>query len=71
MDDTDFIKHYLDQRYRRINQIPLTVGETSFKYRDNILLITMPGHITCSKYGIIYDSFDCRDRPTEYCWLVK
>lgn len=21
--------------------------------------------------GIVYDSFDCRDRFVEYCWIVK
>lgn len=36
-----------------------------------MLLITMNGHITCSKYGVIYDSFDCRDRKAEFCWRVK
>jgi len=24
-----------------------------------------------SKYGVIYDSFDCRNRTTEFCWKVK
>ena len=42
---------------------------------DNTLLITMRGHITCSKpteYGpTIYDTFDCRDRQVEDVWLVE
>jgi len=71
MDDKDFIKAYLDKRYYRIDDIPRTVGEVSGAFPDNILLITMNGHIVCSKYGIIYDSFDCRDRIAEYCWIVK
>ena len=41
------------------------------KYNDNVILITMQGHIVCSKYGIIYDSFDCRDRKAEFCWIIK
>ena len=41
------------------------------KYNDNVILITMTGHIVCSKYGVIYDSFDCRERQAEYCWIVK
>lgn len=40
-------------------------------FKDNVLLITMQGHITCSKYGVAYDSFDCRNRIAEYCWIVK
>lgn len=35
------------------------------------LLITMRGHIVCSKDGVIYDTFDCRDREVESVWLVK
>ena len=71
MDDKDFIQEYLDERYKRISNIPRTVGEVAGTYPDNILLITMNGHITCSKYGVIYDSFDCRERRAEYCWIVK
>lgn len=71
MDDRDFIIDYLDERFERIDDIPETVGEVSLEYDDNIILITMNGHITCSRYGIIYDSFDCRDRIAEYCWIVK
>lgn len=71
MDDKDFIINYLDKRYKRIYDLPLTVGEVSGAFPDNILLITMYGHITCSKYGIVYDSYDCRDRFVEYCWIVK
>lgn len=71
MDDKDFIINYLDDRYKRVYNIPETVGMTAGMYPDNVLLITMNGHITCSKYGVIYDSFDCRNRKTEYCWLIK
>ena len=71
MDDSKFVREYLDERYQRIRSIPETVGEVAGAYPDNILLITMNGHITCSKYGIVYDSFDCRERIAEYCWVVK
>lgn len=71
MDDKFFIQEYLDNRYTRIKEIPQTVGEVAGMFKDNVLLITMQGHITCSKYGVVYDSFDCRDRIAEYCWIVK
>lgn len=71
MDDKDFIREYLDERYKRLKNIPHLVGEVSGGYPDNILLITMNGHIVCSKYGIVYDSFDCRDRVAEFAWIVK
>lgn len=71
MDDKNFIINYLDDRYERIYNTPKTVGEVAGMYPDNILLITMNGHITCAKFGIIYDSFDCRNRIVEHCWKVK
>ena len=73
MDDRDFIRDYLDERYERTYDIPRYVGEVAGAYPDNILLITMkePSHITCSKFGCIYDSFDCRNSVAEYCWIVK
>ena len=45
-------------------------------FPNNILLITMNGHITCSKpdkNGIptIYDTFDPRNREVEDVWIVK
>ena len=71
MDDREFIINYLDERYKRVNNIPETVGEVAGAYPDNVLLITMRGHIVCSKYGVVYDSFDCRNRIVEYCWIVR
>lgn len=71
MDDKYFIRQYLDERYERIKDIPYTVGEVAGTYPDNILIISMNGHLTCSKFGMILDSFDCRNRVAEYCWKVK
>ena len=71
MDDRNFIRKYLNNKYRRLPIKADTVGEIAAEYPDNILLITMNSHITCSKYGVIYDSFDPRDRLVEDAWLVK
>jgi hypothetical protein len=71
MDDRDFIRRYLDDHYERVKYLPITVGEVAGAYPDNILLITMNGHIVASKYGVIYDSFDCRERTAEDAWIVK
>ena len=70
MDDKNFIIDYLDRRYERLPYVKGKVGYISKKYPNNILLITMQGHITCSKYGNIYDTFDCSDRIAEYVWIV-
>ena len=71
MDDKYFIRDYLNERYDRIYDLPKTVGEVAGKYCDNILLISMSGHITCSKFGTVLDSFDCRQQEAEFCWVVK
>lgn len=71
LNDRNFILEYLDSKYKRLNEYGLTVGEISCKYPNNVLLITMPGHITVSKYGVIYDIFDCRKKTIEYVWIVK
>lgn len=71
MDSSKFIQDYLDERYERIPYINGTVGEISGKFSNHILLITMRNHIVCSRYGVIYDTFDCRNREAEYVWIVK
>jgi len=71
MDDRNFIINYLNSKYEQITYLPETVGEVAGEYPDKILLITMKGHITCSKYGVIYDSFDCRKRKSEFAWIIE
>lgn len=71
MDDRAFILSYLDLNYERVPKLPYTVGEVAAMYPDKVLLITMAGHITCAKFGIIYDSFDCRSRIVEDAWTVE
>lgn len=75
-DKRDFVQNYLDRTYERLPNLYGTVGEISGMFPNNTLLITMQGHITCSKpdrHGIptVYDTFDCRNRPVESVWLVK
>ena len=70
MDDKYFIREYLNDRYERIYETG-TVGQIAGEYPDKILLITMKGHITCSLFGTIMDSFDCRHRQAEYVYIVK
>ena len=70
-DKRDFVRNYLDRTYKRLYGLQGTVGEISGMFPNNTLLITMRGHIVCSKNGVIYDTFDCRDREVESVWLVK
>ena len=71
LDKRDFVRNFLDNNYTRLHGIKGTVGYAASLFLDDIVLITMPGHITCAKYGTIYDTFDCRDRKVEDVWLVK
>ena len=66
-----FVRNYLDRTYQRLYGLKGTVGYVSGQFPNNTLLITMVGHIVCSKNGVIYDTFDCRDRQVEDVWLVK
>lgn len=66
-----FVRNYLDGTYKRLYDLQGTVGEIAGMFPHNTLLITMTGHIVCSKNGTIYDTFDCRDRQVEDVWLVK
>ena len=70
-DKKPFVISYLDRTYERLYGLHGSVGYISSLFLNNILLITTGGHIVCSKHGIIYDTFDCRDRETEYVWLVE
>lgn len=70
-DDSKFIIDFLDEKFRRVPTYGLTVGEVAKKYKKHIVLITMRGHITCAKFGKIYDTFDPSKRLAEYCWIVE
>ena len=71
LDKRDFVRNYLDRTYKRLDKFYGTVGEISAMFPNNTLLITMTGHIVCSKNGTVYDTFDCRNRQVEDVWLVK
>lgn len=76
LDKRDFVINYLDRTYERVNGLKGSVGYISSLFPDNTILITMQGHITCSKpdkktgLPTIYDTFDCRNREAEYVWIV-
>lgn len=71
MDDRAFIIEYLDRHFKRMPKFTGTIGEASDCYKTNIILITTPGHIVCSKYGMLYDTWDSSNKEAEYIWKVK
>lgn len=70
MDDRAFIIEYLDRHFKRMPKFEGTIGEACKYYKDNIILVTTPGHIVCCK-GIVLDTWDSSNREVEYIWLVK
>lgn len=65
-DDVVYIDSYLDEHFDRIyvckQNRKITVGDFVKQHPYGTYLITMSGHITCAKDGIIYDTFNPSDR---------
>lgn len=72
--EAEFVEDYLDNLYPRTcyknNKVAMTVGEFVETKPEGTYLVTMRGHITCVREGILYDSFDCRDRLIWCSWRV-
>lgn len=71
LDDVDFVENYLDKRYPRACHYSKTVGEFIEEYPRGTYLVTMEGHITPIIDGVLYDTFDCRDRRMWCSWKIK
>jgi len=70
MDNRDFIIEYLERNFKRMPKFYGTIGEASDFYKNSIILITTRGHIVCSKFGTLYDSWDSSHRPVEFIYKV-
>ena len=71
LDDVDFVEPLLDYRYDRIPFLNnISVGDFVTSHPIGTYLITMKGHITVVRDGILYDTFDCRDRMIKDVWEV-
>lgn len=70
-DKKDFVINYLDKTYTRLYGITGTVGEVSGMFPNSTLIISQYNHLTCSKAGVVYDTFDPRNKEVEYVWLVN
>ena len=71
LDDSEFVENYLDTHYIRVPHYSKTVDEFAGEYSKGIYLVTMPNHITVIINGVVYDTFDCRDREMWCGWLVE
>ena len=74
LDDMRFVEPYLDSKYERVcykcNGCRMTVGDFINKNQEGTYLITMQGHITCVKNGVLFDTWDCRDKIIWCSWEV-
>ena len=62
-----FLKSMYNYECYKCKGEKITVGELCLKYRNGTYLITMQGHITCMIDGVIYDTWDPRDK---YAWAI-
>lgn len=47
-----------------------TVGEIAQANPGHKLLIRIEGHLTCSMYGVVIDTWDCTDKIVDCYWRV-
>ena len=71
LEDVNFVEDYLDKRYSRQCHYSKTVGEFLDEFPQGVYLVTMKGHITVIMDGVLYDTFDCRDRRMWCAWEVR
>ena len=57
--------------YKRYNAHGATVGELSERYRDKRLIIRISGHLTCSLYGNVADTWDCTEKQADVYWIIE
>ena len=71
LDDVNFVEPLLDYRYNRVKTYSGdTVQDILEDYPIGTYLVTMRGHITVIIDGVVYDTFDCRDRVVKSVWEV-
>ena len=74
-DDVKYIDNFLEKHFTKVcgckNNIKITVGEFVSIHPTGSYLITMRGHITCVRNGVIYDTFDPSDRYVWGAYLIE
>lgn len=48
----------------------ITVKDVAKEFDNEILIIRIQGHLTCAKYGVVFDTWDCSDREVDCFWVV-
>lgn len=62
----------LDHDYRLPHYVchGRTVEEVAENFIDDILLIRIEGHLTCSIFGVVHDIWNCEDEIVTDFWIV-
>lgn len=47
------------------------VKDLAEDFSDHILLVRVSGHLTCTMYGDVYDTWDCSDKLCTDFWVVE
>lgn len=73
LSEVSFINEYLADRYERYcpKEKIITLQDFIDLDKPGVWLVTMNGHITCVKDGVIYDTFDCSDRTIWCIYRVR
>lgn len=69
-DSVVFVEDYLDDRYERQCHYSKTLGEFINEFPIGKYAVTMNGHITAVIDGIVYDTFDPRERIIRCSWKI-
>ena len=71
LDDVNFVEPLLDYRYNRVKTYSGDIVQDILEdHPIGTYLVTMRGHITVIRDGVVYDTFDCRDRVVKNVWEV-
>lgn len=57
--------------YKAVEVKDKKVSDICSEFPDNIVLIRIEGHLTCSVNGTCYDIWDCTDREVDKYWLIS
>lgn len=57
--------------YQEVDAENKKVSDICSEFTDNIVLIRIEGHLTCSVNGTCYDIWDCTDREADKYWIIS
>lgn len=63
----------LEKKFRlpKINGKGRTVEEIVKQFPNNIIILRVNEHLTCAKYGIIYDIWDTSNEIVDVFWIIS